>query len=278
MSALSDSSQYVADLHAPEVGAATGDREALLELKQACVGYGKLQVVDGVSLTLAEGEFLSLIGPNGAGKTTLMAAMAGQLPLTAGTLFYSGRDVTHWREDRRARAGIGRSYQKTHLFPHLSALANVQLAVQARRGISLLHLLQRVPRIVVEEAELGLQQVGLQTYANTVAAELAHGDKRKLELAMLLALRPRVMLLDEPTAGMSLGEATEVLELVTQLKNSGQYGMILVEHKLEVVLKMSHRVMVLHQGRQLAVGSPDEVMANPAVEKAYLGGYHGKLA
>lgn len=251
---------------------------AIIELDHIAVGYGSFRVIEDVSLTLEQGEFLSVIGPNGAGKTTLIGAVGGGLPVLEGRVLYEGRDITAWKADKRARAGIGRSFQKTHLFPNLSTLDNVKLAVQARHGIKLRQLLSHVHRTVLEEAYEGLHQVGLEDHADQTAASLSHGDKRKLELAMLLALQPKVLLLDEPTAGMSLAEAPAILDLIAELKGTGRYSMILVEHKLEVVMRLSDRVVVLHQGGLLAEGTPQEVMANPEVERAYLGGHHGNAS
>ncbi|OFW76970.1 MAG: hypothetical protein A2201_12080 [Alicyclobacillus sp. RIFOXYA1_FULL_53_8] len=249
---------------------------AILELEQIAVGYGRFHVIEDVSLSLHEGEFLSIIGPNGAGKTTLIGAMSGALAPSGGRILFEQKDVTRWAADKRARAGIGRSYQKTHLFPNLTARANVQLAVQARRGVRLRQVLSRVAQEIQAEATEGLRQVGLEGHADLSAAALSHGDKRKLELAMLLALQPKVLLLDEPTAGMSLAEAPAILDLIAGLKASGRYSLVLVEHKLEVVMRLSDRVAVMHQGALLTHGTPAEVMANPEVERAYLGTAHGR--
>lgn len=251
---------------------------AILQLDHVSVGYGSFSVIRDVSLTLAEGEFLSLIGPNGAGKTTLIHAMSGELPASAGAVRLNGNDITRWKADERARAGIGRSFQKTNLFPDLSVLENVRLAVLAHRRIRLHQVFKRTSREVDSEALATLEQVGLERLAHTSAASLSHGDKRKLELAMLLVLHPRVILLDEPTAGMSLAEAPAILDLIQALKDSGQYAIVLVEHKLEVVMRLSDRVAVLNQGALLTVGSPEDVMANPEVEAAYLGGRHDSTA
>jgi branched-chain amino acid transport system ATP-binding protein len=249
-----------------------------LELKHVSVGYGSFQVIRDVSLSLLEGEFLSLIGPNGAGKTTLIHAMSGGLLVSAGKVYLEGKDITRWRADRRARAGIGRSFQRANLFPNISALENVKLAVLAHRGVGTLQILRKAKSDVVDAAFESLRLVGLERLANTSAASLSHGDKRKLELAMLLALQPRIILLDEPTAGMSLAEAPVILDLIAELKDTGRYGMVLVEHKLVVVMRLSSRVAVLHQGELLTEGSPEQVMNNPEVERAYLGGRHDSSA
>lgn len=251
---------------------------AVLELVQASVGYGSFQVIRDVSLAVEEGEFLSLIGPNGAGKTTLIHALSGALRVSNGQVRYNGEDITNWKADARARAGIGRSFQRTNLFPDLSALENVQLAALAARGVKVTQIFRKASQDVVERAQDALGRVGLERFTYAPASALSHGDKRKLELAMLLVLEPRVILLDEPTAGMSLAEAPQILDLIHELKDSGQYAMVLVEHKMEVVMRLSNRVVVLHQGTVLAQGSPETVMADPDVENAYLGGHHDSSA
>lgn len=250
----------------------------VFELRDVSVGYGRFQVIREVSLSVQEGEFISLIGPNGAGKTTLIHAMSGALPVQTGRVLYRGTDVTSWKADARARAGIGQSFQRTNLFPGISALENVALAVLAKRGVRMRSIFRKTGQDVRERAYESLQRVGLDKSAQAPAASLSHGDKRKLELAMLLAMEPQVILLDEPTAGMSLAETPEILERIQALKDSGQYAIVLVEHKMEVVMRLSDRVAVLHQGALLTQGSPQEIMANPEVERAYLGGRHETTA
>ncbi|MCI0183758.1 MAG: ABC transporter ATP-binding protein [Acidibacillus sp.] len=251
---------------------------ATLEADGISVGYRNHLVVQNVSLTLDPGEFLSLIGPNGAGKTTLLSALGGQLRIRSGSLRYDGQTITTWSADRRARAGIGRSFQAIHLFPNLTAEQNVRLAVQATRKLHVRDWLWQTRSDVLDATKNTLSAVGLEHVAPIIAKSLSHGDKRKLELAMLLALQPRILLLDEPTAGMSLTEAPKMLDLIEQLKSLRQYAIILVEHKVDVVMKLSDRIMVLNQGKVLAEGSPSEVMKNPEVTQAYLGGSHGSTA
>lgn len=250
----------------------------MFELRNISVGYGRLQVIKDVSLSLAKAQLLSLIGPNGAGKTTLIHAMSGALRPSTGQVLFKGEDISRKTADVRARAGIGRSFQRTHLFPALTAVDNVKLAVLAKQGVRLTQVFRRAPEQVRFTAHEALSRVGLDKLAKLPAAALSHGDKRKLELAMLLALEPEVILLDEPTAGMSLAEAPQILDLIQELKDSGRYAILLVEHKMEVVMRLSDRVAVLHQGRLLAEGSPEVVMANPDVEDAYLGGRHDSTA
>lgn len=233
-------------------------------------------MVQGVSMAFNKGEFVSVIGPNGAGKTTLIGAMSGALPLSAGRILFQGRDISTWRADKRARHGIGRSFQKTNLFPGLTVLENVVLAVQAQRQVRPWQMLSKTSQEVRAEAEDWLCQVELSNDAKTMASALAHGNKRKLELAMLLSLKPEILLLDEPTAGMSLAETDVILKLISELKDARQYTMVLVEHKLDLVMQLSDKVVVLHQGRLLTEGSPTDVMANQQVEAAYLGGHYAK--
>jgi branched-chain amino acid transport system ATP-binding protein len=250
----------------------------MMQLNHVSVGYGAFQVIRDVTLSVQEGEFLSLIGPNGAGKTTLIHALSGDLKPTSGKVFYHGQDITSWKADRRARAGIGRSFQRTNLFPQLNTFDNIKLAVLARHRTGVRQLLRSHHQAVLDEVHDSLKQVGLDKLSSRPAASLSHGDKRKLELAMLLALRPRVILLDEPTAGMSLAEAPVILDLIDRLRQTKLYAIVLVEHKLEVVMQLSSRVAVLHQGQLLTEGTPDEVMADPEVESAYLGGRHDSSA
>ncbi|QQE77518.1 ABC transporter ATP-binding protein [Alicyclobacillus sp. SO9] len=247
----------------------------VFEVDEVSAGYQSMLVLDNVSLSFAKGELVSIIGPNGAGKTTLISVMSGELPIWNGCIRYNERDITKAGFDARARMGIGRSFQRTNLFPGLSALENVVVAVQARRRVHIRQMLQRRDRSIAAEADTLLTRVGLSQLGGTRAAELAHGDKRKLEMAMLLALKPEILLLDEPTAGMSMEETKVILALVTELRQSRKYTIVLVEHKLDVVMRLSDTVAVLHQGSVLATGKPEEVMHNPKVEEAYLGGYHG---
>jgi branched-chain amino acid transport system ATP-binding protein len=245
-----------------------------LQAENISVSYGPVHVLKHVSLRLMVGECVSLIGPNGAGKTTLMGALSGGVPVTGGRVLLNGQDVTAWRADKRARAGIGRSFQTTHLFPTLTTLENVYLAVQAREGTNAWDYLRRVRKRLLDEAESRLEQVQLTAHRDKPSGTLSHGDKRKLEVAMLLALKPNVLLLDEPTAGMAVSEVPGMLQLIDALKAQRAYAMVLVEHKMDVVMQLSDRIVVLHQGQVLAEGEPDEMMHNADVAQAYLGVRH----
>lgn len=247
-----------------------------LELAHVRVDYGQTTIIQDVSLTLRSGMSMALVGPNGAGKTTLLHAISGHRPLRAGRVMFGGQDVTRWSVDRRARVGMGRSFQGIHLFPHLTTLESVTLAIAARQGTPLRRLFSRVPAHWKEEAYTYLSQTALSHQAGKAANVLSHGDKRKLELAMLLALRPALLLLDEPTAGMALAEVPTMLALLEEIKASGKFAILLVEHKLDVVFRLSDEVVVLQQGSILAQGSARDVMADERVQAAYLGGKHVK--
>jgi branched-chain amino acid transport system ATP-binding protein len=243
-----------------------------LWIENAEVGYGDYRVIRSLSIRFEEGEFVSLIGPNGAGKTTLLSAISGQIPLMNGRIMFDGQDITKWPVDRRAKAGIGRSYQITHVFPNLSVLENVKLAVNGRRGVGLKDLVRFTGKQTEQAALRYIEMVELSREAMKPARLLSHGDKRKLEIAMLLALEPKVLLLDEPTAGMSVNEVPAMLNLLQNLRSQGRYFIVLVEHKLDVVMSLSDRIVVLQQGALLAEGSPKQVLENPVVQSAYLGG------
>jgi branched-chain amino acid transport system ATP-binding protein len=232
--------------------------------------YGGLTATDHLSLQVAAGDLHAIIGPNGAGKTTLMHQLSGDVAPDAGSIVFDGKDITREPAHRRALAGLGRSYQITSVFPEFSALENVVIAVQAHSGHSF-----RFWKPATEDAMLTqpahalLEQVGLAARANTPAAAMAHGERRQLEIAMALAGRPRLLLLDEPMAGMSHQESGGVVELLRSLK--GRYTILLVEHDMDAVFALADRITVLVYGRALATGTPDEIRANREVRAAYLG-------
>ncbi|MFT3717166.1 ABC transporter ATP-binding protein [Pseudorhodoferax sp.] len=246
------------------------DAAPLLQAEGLVKRFGGLLATDGLQLALAPGETHALIGPNGAGKTTAMGLLTGELRPDAGRVLLDGRDVTRWSVARRARAGIARSYQITQLLPGFTVLENVMLVVQARAGASFgaWTPVHRQPALT-GPALAALEQVGLAGRAHADVAALAHGEHRQLELAMALALQPRVLLLDEPLAGMAQGESERMVELLLQLKR--RYAMLLVEHDIDAVFRLADRVSVLVDGRAIASGAPAEVQADPAVRRAYLG-------
>jgi branched-chain amino acid transport system ATP-binding protein len=226
--------------------------------------------VDNVDLDLAPGEFLAVIGPNGAGKTSLFNLVSGLRRPTAGTVSVDGRDISRLSPHRRARLGLGRTFQTSAVFASLTVAENVRLAVQARRGGSMrLWRSARLEREVAEEAAGVLAQVNLDR-DGALAGNLAHGEKRKLEIALLLAAQPRVMLLDEPMAGMGAEEVPALVDVVRGLTKGGQ-SVLMVEHHMDVVLDLADRVAVMHHGALLVCDTPEVVMANRTVQEAYLG-------
>lgn len=232
---------------------------------------GGVSIVDNVDLDLAPGEFLAVIGPNGAGKTSLFNLISGLRRPTAGTVSVYGRDITRLTPHQRARLGLGRTFQTSAVFGSLSVAENVRLAVQARRGGSMrLWRSARDERVVAEQAAEVLEQVNLAGRDGVPAGALSHGEKRKLEIALLLAAQPKVMLLDEPMAGMSAEEVPALVDVIRGLTRDGR-SVLMVEHHMEVVLDLADRVAVMHHGALLVCDTPDVVMANQTVQDAYLG-------
>jgi branched-chain amino acid transport system ATP-binding protein len=232
---------------------------------------GGVAIVDNVDLDLAPGEFLAVIGPNGAGKTSLFNLVSGLRRPTAGTVAVEGRDVTRLSPHRRARLGVGRTFQSSAVFGSLTVDENVRLAVQACRGGSMrLFRSARAERAVASDSARILDRVRLSHRLSTVAGALSHGEKRKLEIALLLAAQPRVMLLDEPMAGMSAEEVPALVDVVRGLTADGQ-SVLMVEHHMDVVLDLADRVAVMHHGALLVCDAPEAVMANATVQEAYLG-------
>lgn len=232
---------------------------------------GGARIIEDVTLAVGPGEMLGVIGPNGAGKTTLFNLISGVLAPTEGAVLLGGRNVTAEPIHRRARAGLGRTFQTSSLFPALPAIENVRLAAQVALGSAISVL--RFPRTGDDATRIArerLDEVGLSQHAGTEAGVLSHGDKRKLEIAMLLATDPSVILLDEPMAGVSSGDVPGLVEVIRQVHGSGR-TVLMVEHHMEVVLGLVDRVAVMHHGQLLALGTPGEVMADPAVQSAYLG-------
>ncbi|MHB1235915.1 MAG: ABC transporter ATP-binding protein [Microbacteriaceae bacterium] len=249
---------------------------AVLAVEHLGLRIGGARILEDVTLRVPEGEMLGVIGPNGAGKTTLFNLVSGLTAPTAGTIHLSGRDVTRDQIHRRARSGLGRTFQTSSLFSGLSALENVRLAAQAELGgsLSIVRFPHRGDRATTIARER-LAEVGLEHHAGTVAGALSHGDKRKLEIAMLLATEPTLILLDEPMAGVASGDVPGLVEVIRGL-HRGSPGrsrrtVLMVEHHIDVVLGLVDRVAVMHHGQLLADGTPAAVMANPAVQDAYLG-------
>src|SRR5262245_4062757 len=244
--------------------------EPLLAIERVRKSFGSLVVSDGISLEFARGQRHALIGPNGAGKTTLIHLLSGLMPSDAGRIKFDGEDVTRLDMASRARKGLVRSFQITSVLPAFSALENVALAAQARDGSSFRFL---APADRDEglnaAARAALKRVGLERRAQVRAGSLSHGEKRLLEIAVALATRPKLLLLDEPLAGLGLDESDASIRLLGELKK--ELTIILVEHDMEAVFALADRVSVLVYGRVIATGAPADIRADPAVREAYLG-------
>ena len=245
---------------------------AILETRNLSKSFGALAAVQDVSLAIEAGGLHSIIGPNGAGKTTLFNLLTGSFPPTSGRILLDQEDVTGTPAHRIAHLGLARSFQRTNVFPAFSLLQNVWVAAFAT-GRSWNGLLfrntQRYPE-ANERARQALADVGLVEKQSQLAREISHGEQRQLELAIALAAQPRVLLLDEPAAGLSPEETRRMVALVRSLK--GRYTIVLIEHKMDIIMSVSDRISVMHFGRLIAEGSPAEIQRNPEVRRAYLGG------
>jgi branched-chain amino acid transport system ATP-binding protein len=244
----------------------------ILETRGLTIRFGGHVAVNEVSCAFHPGTLTAIVGPNGAGKTTYFNLVSGQLRPSAGRVLLFGEDVTNDPAPVRTRKGMGRAFQLTNLFPLLTVRENVRLAVQARArsGLNMISMWGRHTELI-EKAEHFLHRVGLADRSPSLASTLPHGDQRKLEVAMLLALEPDIFMFDEPTAGMSVDEVPVILELIHDIKNQKDKTILLVEHKMDVVRSLSDRIIVLHQGALVADGNPAEVIASPIVQEAYLG-------
>jgi branched-chain amino acid transport system ATP-binding protein len=248
------------------------DGPAVLETRDLTIRFGGHVAVDRVSCAFAPGTLTAIVGPNGAGKTTYFNLISGQLPASEGRVLLDDMDITALPAPLRTRRGLGRAFQLTQLFPHLSVQENLRLAVQARHGGGLnLWQVWRDRKDWLEETRELLNAVRLHDKRDAPAASLPHGDQRKLEVAMLMALDPRVYMFDEPTAGMSVDEVPVVLDLIRALKSRRDRVILLVEHKMDVVRELADRIIVLHQGALVADGEPAAVIASDIVQQAYLG-------
>jgi branched-chain amino acid transport system ATP-binding protein len=244
----------------------------MLETKDLTIRFGGHVAVDHVSCRFEAGTLTAIVGPNGAGKTTYFNLISGQLPASEGSVHLDGEALTHLPAPLRTRRGLGRAFQLTQLFPNLSVVENVRLAVQARHGGGMELLKVWLDRKCwIAEAEALLEQVRLADKRDVAASALPHGDQRKLEVALLMALDPKVYMFDEPTAGMSVDEVPVVLDLIHALKSKRDRTILLVEHKMDVVRELSDRIVVLHNGQLVADGEPAAVIASPVVQQAYLG-------
>jgi branched-chain amino acid transport system ATP-binding protein len=243
----------------------------ILATRDLGLDIGGAHIVADVSLEVREGELVGIIGPNGAGKTTLFNLLSGTMRPTAGKIVLDGRDVTKLPPYRRTQAGLGRSFQVSSVFPLLTVGENVRLAAEARLGGSL-SVVRRATRFrpALERAGSALERVGLPARSAWPAGMLSHGDKRKLEIAMLLAAEPRLILLDEPMAGVSAEDVDGLVEVIRAVHEEGR-TVLLVEHRMEVVVGLAERIAVMHHGALLAFDTPERVMADETVQTAYLG-------
>src|SRR5688572_20105334 len=244
--------------------------EPLLSVRGLSKRFGGLVATDVVDLEVGEGETLAVIGPNGAGKTTLIGQLSGEVVPDAGTIRFGGEDITTLPTPARSHRGLARSFQITSIFREFTALDNVALAVQAHAGHSFRFWRNaRAEQALRDPAREALARVGLAARADVMAGALAHGEQRQLEIAMALATRPRLLLLDEPVAGMGIDESQRMVQLLRTLR--GRHTIVLVEHDMDVVFALADRVAVMVYGRVLAVGSTSDIRANPEVRRAYLG-------
>jgi branched-chain amino acid transport system ATP-binding protein len=250
-----------------------------LETRNLTIRFGGHVAVDAVSCAFRPGELTAIVGPNGAGKTTYFNLISGQLAATSGDVVLGGENITKFSAPARTRAGIGRAFQLTNLFPGLSVMENVRLAIQSAAGVhyDMLRPWTRHADLIAR-ADAVLERVALGGRRNVAATVLSHGDQRKLEVALMMALQPKVFMFDEPTAGMSVDEVPVVLDLIAQLKQDASKIILLVEHKMDVVRSLADRIIVLHNGKLVADGKPAEVIASPVVQEAYLGSFGEKAA
>ena len=249
--------------------------EIAIETQHLSKNFGSLAAVKDVSIKIRKNSLHAIIGPNGAGKTTLFNLLSGTLKPTAGKVFYKGMDLTQQPVHKMIHLGIGRSFQITNIFPNLTVYENIRLASQAMEPGNF--------RIVDDVSKLAdcerrtqevIQRLGLQNQAMLLARTLPHGDQRKLELGMILAPDPEVLLLDEPTAGMAAEQVPELIALIQEIQLSGEKTVVLVEHNMNVVMSISDKITVMHLGQVLAEGSPSEIASNKEVQTAYLGGLY----
>jgi len=252
-----------ADTPAASVGA--------VEIEHVSLSINGVSILSGIDLSVPQGHIVGLIGPNGAGKTSLMNVISGQRRVTGGVVRLYGNDVTRWPSHRRARLGLGRSFQTSSLFSGLTVYENTRLAVQAKRP-GVYAAFRAVPRGPSSaEARRALEMVGLDDRADQLASSISHGDRRKLELAMIVAGGSRTLLLDEPMAGVGSGDVHGLVDLIRQIHQETSATILLVEHHLHVVLGLADRVAVLHHGALLAYDKPESVIADEVVQRAYIG-------
>jgi branched-chain amino acid transport system ATP-binding protein len=245
---------------------------SLLRVDTVSKHFGSLVAVSGVSMSVEPGELRAVIGPNGAGKTTFFNLITGLFRPTSGRIIFDGEDVTGVLPARRVWRGIARTFQITEVFPELSVHENLRIPVEVASGFRLKPWLSRAADVKVRERVADLLQMGgLTDKAGRMVGELSHGDQRSTEIMMAIALNPRLLLLDEPTAGMGEQETFEIIQLIRRLHKDNKLTIVLIEHDMRVVFHLADRIMVLDRGKFLAEGTPAEIAANDAVQTAYLG-------
>ncbi|MFC5511215.1 ABC transporter ATP-binding protein [Massilia jejuensis] len=250
----------------------TNPQQPSLSTRDLTIRFGGHVAVSAVTADFYPGTLTAIVGPNGAGKTTYFNLVSGQLPATSGSVLLKGEDITRHGAARRTRLGIGRAFQLTNLFPNLTVMENVRLAVQSRAGVGMnMFSVWFGHKALIERAEHYLERVAMAAKRDMRVGALSHGDQRKLEVAILLALEPSVLMFDEPTAGMSVDEVPVVLDLIHAVKREANKTVLLVEHKMDVVRQLADRIIVLHNGLLVADGIPGEVMQSKIVQEAYLG-------
>jgi branched-chain amino acid transport system ATP-binding protein len=245
---------------------------SVLEVRGVSKRFGSLYAVRDVSLTVEKGELRAIIGPNGAGKTTFFNLISGFFPPATGTIAFDGRDITTLPAHKRVALGIARTFQITEIFPELTVFDNVRISTEVTEGFRLRPWISQTERASVHrQVEETLELTGLSSKSDRLVGELAHGDQRAAEIAMALALRPRLLLLDEPTAGMGDQETYEITQIIRRLHHENNFTIVLIEHDMRVVFHLADRITVLDQGGLLANGAPTEIASNEAVQAAYLG-------
>ena len=244
---------------------------ALLELRGVGKSFGALEVLSQIDLDVEAGKITSVIGPNGAGKTTLFNVISGRFPASSGTILFKERDLSRMKEHEITLAGLARSFQITNIFQKLTVWENIFLAVQTRspKRMSLFTPFQKMANVKNRTGEI-LKRVGLDSWKDHPAGQLSHGDQRHLEIGMTLATGPELLLLDEPTSGMSPAEASQTMDLIKDL--STDVTIFLIEHNMDIVMNISDHIFVLNFGRKIAEGSPEKVADDPEVCRVYLGG------
>ncbi len=245
----------------------------LLEIKNLCKTFGRFQALNGVSMTVPQGCLTALIGPNGAGKTTFYNVVSGRYKPSSGSVFFQGKDVSGIPTHKLVGMGLLRSFQITNIFPDLTVLENVLTPVIIHNGKSFSMLRSLKSRTdFMEQAEMLLDMVGLASFSGKLASTLAYGDKRLIEIAIVLARKPKLILLDEPTAGMNPEETDKIIHLIKELSAKSGATFFITEHDMKVVFSIAQQIYVLNQGSPLASGTPEEIRANRDVKEAYLGG------